>query len=180
MKKTLITAAVAMALGFFSTPTFAKSYVVNGHAASAAEVQHLVAHGFQPGAWTVDDQRGAIYIGRTVSRARLPGSSGAIRSSRPYKAMHGARGRRYALSALAVRSAEVAGRAARSPRLEIWSAGARRCLATAMCCWNSPTNDSDALSCLRRPHSVKVCHPCCHDGSVTSRAICVASRWLSC
>ena len=54
MTKTLITAAaVAVALGFFSAPTFAKSYVVNGHAASAAEVQHLVAHGFQPGAWTV-------------------------------------------------------------------------------------------------------------------------------
>jgi hypothetical protein len=51
MKKTLITAAIAVALGFFSAPTFAKGYVVNGHA--AAEVQHLVAHGFQPGAWTV-------------------------------------------------------------------------------------------------------------------------------
>lgn len=54
MTKTLFTAAaVAVALGFFSAPTFAKSYVVNGHAASAAEAQHLVAHGFQPGAWTV-------------------------------------------------------------------------------------------------------------------------------
>jgi RsiW-degrading membrane proteinase PrsW (M82 family) len=54
MTKTLITAAaVAVALGFFSAPSFAKSYIVNGHAASAAEVQHLVSHGFQPGAWTV-------------------------------------------------------------------------------------------------------------------------------
>jgi hypothetical protein len=54
MTKTLITAAIAVALGFFSAPTFAKSYVVNGHAASAAEVEQLVAHGFQPGAWVVD------------------------------------------------------------------------------------------------------------------------------
>jgi hypothetical protein len=54
MTKTLITAAaVAVALGFFSTPTFAKSYIVNGHTASAAEVQHLASHGFQPGAWAV-------------------------------------------------------------------------------------------------------------------------------
>ena len=51
MKKTVITAAVALGLGFFSVPTFAKSYVVNGHAASDAEVQDLVSHGFQPGAW---------------------------------------------------------------------------------------------------------------------------------
>ena len=54
MNKTLITAAVALGLGFFSVPTFAKSYVVNGHAASDAEVQHLVSHGFQPGAWVVN------------------------------------------------------------------------------------------------------------------------------
>ena len=54
MKKTLITGAVAVGLSFFSVPTFAKSYVVNGHAASDAEVQHLVSHGFQPGAWVVD------------------------------------------------------------------------------------------------------------------------------
>ena len=39
---------------FFSVPTFAKSYVVNGHAASDAEVQHLFSHGFQPGAWVVN------------------------------------------------------------------------------------------------------------------------------
>jgi hypothetical protein len=48
MKKTLITAVVSMVLAFFSVPTFAKRYVVNGHVASTAEVQYLVSRGFQP------------------------------------------------------------------------------------------------------------------------------------
>ena len=60
---------------------------------------------------------GAVYIGRTVSRAHLPGS----KWGNPFKPAiarrcSGARGRRYAVSALAVRSAEAAGRAARAPR----------------------------------------------------------------
>ena len=54
MKKTLITAAAAIALGILSVPTLAASYVVNGHAASTAEVQYLVSRGFQPGAWVVN------------------------------------------------------------------------------------------------------------------------------
>lgn len=54
MKKTLITATVAMVLGILSVPTFATDYVVNGRAASAAEVQYMVSHGFQPGAWVVN------------------------------------------------------------------------------------------------------------------------------
>ena len=53
MKKTLITAVVSMVLAFFSVPTFAKRYVVNGHVASTAEVQYLVSRGFQPGVWVV-------------------------------------------------------------------------------------------------------------------------------
>ena len=54
MKKTLITTALALGLGFFSTPSFAGSYVVNGHAATAEEMQHLVSNGIQPGAWVVN------------------------------------------------------------------------------------------------------------------------------
>jgi hypothetical protein len=54
MKKTLFTAALAAGLGFCSVPTFAQGYVVNGHAASAAEAQFLVSHGFEPGAWTIN------------------------------------------------------------------------------------------------------------------------------
>lgn len=51
----LVTAALAAGLGFCSVPSFAKGgYVVNGHAASAAEVQFLVSHGFEPGAWRID------------------------------------------------------------------------------------------------------------------------------
>jgi hypothetical protein len=45
MKQTLITTALALGLGFLSTPSFASSYIVNGHAASPAEAQHLVASG---------------------------------------------------------------------------------------------------------------------------------------
>ena len=55
MTKTLITTALALGLGLLSTPSFAAgSYVVNGHAASPAEAQHLVATGVQQGAWVVN------------------------------------------------------------------------------------------------------------------------------
>jgi hypothetical protein len=54
MTKTLITTALALGLGFLSTPSFAGSYVVNGRAAPPAEAQHLVARGVQPGAWVVN------------------------------------------------------------------------------------------------------------------------------
>ena len=54
MTKILITAAIALGLGLISAPSFAKGYVVNGHAASTAEVQLLVSNGVQPGAWVVN------------------------------------------------------------------------------------------------------------------------------
>ena len=54
MKQTLLTTALALGLGFFSAPSCAASYVVNGHAATADEVQHLVSNGIQPGAWVVN------------------------------------------------------------------------------------------------------------------------------
>ena len=66
MKQTLITTALALGLGFLSSPSFAGSYTVNGRSASPAEAQHLVASGVQPGAWVVDGygispaDRGAI------------------------------------------------------------------------------------------------------------------------
>jgi hypothetical protein len=54
MTKTLITTALALGLGLLSTPSFATGYIVNGHAASPAEAQHLVASGVQQGAWVVN------------------------------------------------------------------------------------------------------------------------------
>ena len=54
MKQTLTTTVLALGLGFFSAPSFAAGYTVNGHAASADEVQHLTSNGFQPGAWVVN------------------------------------------------------------------------------------------------------------------------------
>jgi len=54
MKQTLITTVLALGLGFLSAPSFAASYTVNGHAATANEVQHLVSNGIQPGAWVVN------------------------------------------------------------------------------------------------------------------------------
>jgi hypothetical protein len=54
MKQTLITTALALGLGFLSSPSFAGSYIVNGRSASPAEAQHLVASGVQPGAWVVN------------------------------------------------------------------------------------------------------------------------------
>jgi hypothetical protein len=54
MKQTLITTVLALGLGFLSTPSFASGYVVNGHAASPAEVQQLVTSGVQQDAWIVN------------------------------------------------------------------------------------------------------------------------------
>jgi hypothetical protein len=54
MKQILITIAMALGLGFLSTPSFATGYIVNGHAASPAEAQHLVANVVQQGAWVVN------------------------------------------------------------------------------------------------------------------------------
>ena len=54
MKQTLITTALALGLGFLSSPSFAGGYIVNGRTASPVEAQHLVASGVQPGAWVVN------------------------------------------------------------------------------------------------------------------------------
>jgi hypothetical protein len=54
MKQTLISTALALGLGFLSSPSFAGSYIVNGHAASPAEAQHLDASGLQQGAWVLN------------------------------------------------------------------------------------------------------------------------------
>jgi hypothetical protein len=55
MMKTLITATVlTLGFGFFSVPSFASNYIVNGRAASPAEAQVLVASGVQQGAWVVN------------------------------------------------------------------------------------------------------------------------------
>jgi hypothetical protein len=54
MKKTLITAIVALGLALFATPGFAGSYVVNGHPASPSEMRLLVSYGAGPGNWVVD------------------------------------------------------------------------------------------------------------------------------
>ncbi|HEY7576925.1 MAG TPA: hypothetical protein VH855_04955 [Acetobacteraceae bacterium] len=54
MKKSLLAATAALVFGLSSAPGFAGSYVVNGHAASPAEVQLLTANGAQPGTWVVN------------------------------------------------------------------------------------------------------------------------------
>jgi hypothetical protein len=54
MKQTLISIALTLGLGFLSTPSFASGYIVNGHAASPAEAQHLATTGVQQGAWVVN------------------------------------------------------------------------------------------------------------------------------
>jgi len=54
MTKTLIKIALTLGLGLSSAPAFAGGYVVNGHAASAAEMQFLASYGVQPGSWKVD------------------------------------------------------------------------------------------------------------------------------
>jgi len=49
MTKTLIKIALTLSLGLSSAPAFAGGYVVNGHSASAAEMQFLASYGVQPG-----------------------------------------------------------------------------------------------------------------------------------
>jgi hypothetical protein len=41
-------------LGLLGAASFAGSYIVNGHAASPAEMQLLASYGVQPGHWVVD------------------------------------------------------------------------------------------------------------------------------
>ena len=71
MKQTLITIALALGLGFLSSPSFAGSYIVNGQAASPAEAQHLVASGVQLGAWVVN----GYDIAPAAERASLTASA---------------------------------------------------------------------------------------------------------
>ena len=54
MKLSLVVAGIALGLGLFDVSAQAKGYVVNGHAASPAEVQLLASHGVPPGEWLVD------------------------------------------------------------------------------------------------------------------------------
>lgn len=54
MKTIVIATVLALGLGFFSTPSFATGYVVNGHPASPAEAQVLVTNGAQPGTWVIN------------------------------------------------------------------------------------------------------------------------------
>ena len=75
MTKTLITTALALGLGLLSTPSFAAgSYIVNGHAASPAEAQHLVANGVQQDGWVVNG------YGHRASRAHVLHRSGFDRT----------------------------------------------------------------------------------------------------
>ncbi len=77
MKQTLISTALALGLGFLSTPSFAGSYIVNGHAASPAEAQHLGASGVQQGAWVLNG------YGIAPGRARVLHRPGFERAQRP-------------------------------------------------------------------------------------------------
>jgi len=43
MKKTLVATVLALGLGLLGSPAFAGGYVVNGHAASPAEIQLLAS-----------------------------------------------------------------------------------------------------------------------------------------
>ena len=54
MKKMLAIAAVVAGLSAVSPVAHAQGYVVNGHAASPAEVQLLASYGVSPGRWVVN------------------------------------------------------------------------------------------------------------------------------
>jgi hypothetical protein len=54
MRKALIIAALVSGLGAAGSAAHAQGYLVNGHAASPAEVQQLASYGAQPGSWVVD------------------------------------------------------------------------------------------------------------------------------
>ena len=71
MKKILIITVLALGLGLVSAPSNAGGYVVNGHTASAAEVQLLVATGVQPGAWVVN----GYGVSPAAENANLPSST---------------------------------------------------------------------------------------------------------
>jgi hypothetical protein len=96
---------------------------------------------------------GAVYIGRTVSRARLPGS----KWGNPFKATKQGTRRRTRSPLRCIGGGWAVSRSCwprcPSSAAAIWSVGARRCHATVMCCWNSPTNDSAALPGRPPPHT---------------------------
>ena len=54
MNKIMFTTTLVAAICFQSLPSFANGYIVNGEAASDTQLQFLVSHGFQPGAWVMD------------------------------------------------------------------------------------------------------------------------------
>jgi hypothetical protein len=54
MKKILAITAVVVGLGTVSPLAHAQGYVVNGHAASPAEVRLLASYGVSPGHWVVN------------------------------------------------------------------------------------------------------------------------------
>jgi len=68
MKKTLVATVLALGLGLLGSPAFAGGYVVNGHAASPAEIQLLASYGVQPGQWVVD----GYGISPAVQKANAP------------------------------------------------------------------------------------------------------------
>jgi hypothetical protein len=74
MKTTLAIAGIAMGLGIATLPAHAQGYVVNGRAASPAEVHLLVSSGAQPGQWLVDGL-GIAPAGRAQSRQAPPDRS---------------------------------------------------------------------------------------------------------
>jgi hypothetical protein len=84
MKKTLnIAIAAALGLGLLGSPSFAgsptfASYVVNGHAASPAEMQLLASYGVQPGQWVID----GYGISPAVQKASAPAASGSAQNCR--------------------------------------------------------------------------------------------------
>ena len=77
MKQTLISTALALGLGLLSTPSFASGYVVNGHAASPTEAQHLIASGVQQGAWVVNGYGIAPAEHASLTSTAGTGSSGS-------------------------------------------------------------------------------------------------------
>jgi hypothetical protein len=74
MKNLLAIATFALTLGAASLPAQAQDYVVNGHAVSPAEAQHLVARGIPPGHWAANGF--GIAAVSTASAAAAPPPSG--------------------------------------------------------------------------------------------------------
>jgi hypothetical protein len=69
MKKMLAIAAIVAGLGIASPLALAQGYIVNGRAASLAEVQSLASHGAPPGHWFVDGYGMSLEQGAKQSAA---------------------------------------------------------------------------------------------------------------